>query len=151
MQAATKLRYDNFVDNFAANKWQNATKAAIQAGYKVNRAKQQASNLCTILYVKERIAQKKVELAEIVEYNKGKARRLIEVSLAQLEPLAKKGNIAAITAKTGLLRELNDIFGLHKQIHIDETSQQKELTEAKKAKIDAYLAYEQRLQGIKAG
>ena len=53
--------------------------------------------------------------------------------LAYIQKAAAAGNIQAVQAQLAILREMNEITGLHKQRWIDETIQQRELTESEEA------------------
>ncbi|WP_413524037.1 terminase small subunit [Carnobacterium divergens] len=53
LSEATKQKYDLFVSAYI--RCFNATKAAIEAGYKVSNAKNQGSNMLTYPYIKEKI------------------------------------------------------------------------------------------------
>lgn len=63
MLAATKQRYDLFVKCFAAGMFNNATQAAIDAGYAKPGAGRQALRLSNNVYVKSEIARVKAVLA----------------------------------------------------------------------------------------
>ena len=84
-------------------------------------------------HIKATILQENAKRQAKDDYNYAQACALIQEQLDNLDKLAQSGNIAAINAKAGLLRELNDISGLHKRIFIDQTDQQRELTETEKA------------------
>lgn len=64
MLAATKQRYDLFVKCFAAGMFNNATQAAIDAGYMPKRACDTGIRLCKNLYVAKQIANRKAKLAK---------------------------------------------------------------------------------------
>ncbi len=108
MQAATKLRYDNFVNCFAMLKWQNATKAAIEAGYKPKYARQQASDLCTVPYIKQAIFDKKVAMAEKAGFTIATA----QIEYEEAREMAKQTQqpAAMVSATTGKAR----LYGMDK-------------------------------------
>ena len=64
MLAATKQRYDLFVKCFAAGMFNNATQAAISAGYGCKSAGRTATRLTQNAYIKTEIARYKAETAE---------------------------------------------------------------------------------------
>jgi len=64
MLAATKQRYDIFVKCFAAGMFNNATQAAIDAGYKPKGAGRHALRLSKNAYIISEIARVKAELAQ---------------------------------------------------------------------------------------
>ncbi len=65
--------------------------------------------------IKQAVEVKKAEKQAEIDYNYDVAASELRKRLAYLEPQAKQGNIQAIQAQTAILRELNDITGLHKQ------------------------------------
>lgn len=65
--------------------------------------------------IKQAIFKKRAKLVEKVDYCYEKAHRLLAERLSWLDKAAQGGNIQAIQAQTAIIREMDDITGLHKQ------------------------------------
>lgn len=106
MQVATKLRYDNFVNCFAALGWQNQAKAARQAKFAISSARQTASRLLTYDYVKQAIAKKKAELAKKTGFTIEKAQEMYEdayeLGKETRQPAAMNGSVTGIARLYGM-------------------------------------------------
>ncbi len=88
------------------------------------------SRLLANVSIKQAISDISAENQEIVKHSFEEACKMLQQRIDYLQAQAEKGNIQAIQAQTALIRELNDISGLHKQRFVDETEQQRELTES---------------------
>lgn len=101
MLAATKQRYDLFVKCFAAGMFQNAAQAAVDAKFAVGSARQTASRLLTIDYVKVGIAKAKAVLAVKLDIT---AERVVA-------EFAKIGfvNVEDFTDEDGNLKKISEI------------------------------------------
>lgn len=96
--------------------------------------------------IKRAIKIKMDELEEKVGHSYEIAVEMLRKRLGWLNEVAEKGNIQAIQAQTAIIRELDDITGLHKQTIITEP-QQKELTEAEAAKAQEIIDFSLHQQG----
>lgn len=83
--------------------------------------------------VKDAISRIDAETKEKLQHNRDKAIKLLTESLVALESAISKGNIAAINARTAVIRELDAISNLHSStLHTDD-KQDIELSESQKA------------------
>jgi phage terminase small subunit len=101
------------------------------AGYSSIGARPNSTRLIAKDNIKQAIAVKMAELTAKVEHSFEIAVELLTERIGWLNKNAKAGNVQAIQAQTAIIRELNDIIGLHKQIIVD-TREQKVLDEAQK-------------------
>jgi len=107
-----------FVDYYTtpgADTYNNALKSAIKAGYSKKTAKQIGTNNLSKIYIREAIEQKHAERRKRAEYNYDIAIAELNKVIANLQPLAEKGNVQANQALTAAIREKNAITGLHTQ------------------------------------
>lgn len=113
-------------------------------GWKVN-----AIRLLHKDYIQTAIFKEKAKRQVKIEYNYETAIFELNEQITNLKPLALAKNIQAITAITALLREKNDITGLHKQnIHRTGDVQEPVLDEAEaKALRDIARQYKIKLAG----
>ena len=122
-----------FVDEYCSNGG-NASQAYKKAypncksGWNAHGAKNVAKGS-----IKQAISVKTAKRQEKVEYNYEKAISELNKIIDNLTKQARSGNISANSALIQVLREKNDITGLHKQRFIDETEQKRELTETEQA------------------
>lgn len=121
-----------FVNHYCTDANQNATKAYRMAGYSTIGADGNSARLMVKDSIKQAIAVKMAGLKEKIGHNYEIAVEMLRERLGWLNEMAGKGNVQAIQAQTAIIRELNDITGLHKQTIITEP-QQRELDEAEKA------------------
>lgn len=96
------------------------------------------------LRVKQAIARIDAKTSEKIEHNQEIAIKKLYADYENLETAALRGNIAAIQARTAIIRELNEITGQHKKIFIDKTPQQRELDESQALLADEFIAWKQR-------
>ena len=118
-----------FVNHYCTDANQNASKAYRMAGYSAIGADGNSARLIVKDSIKQAIAVKMAELTAKVEHSFEIAVKLLTERIGWLNKNAKAGNVQAIQAQTAIIRELNDITGLHKQIIVD-TREQKMLDEA---------------------
>jgi len=69
VQAGVKERYDTFIANYVLNGMNGALAVRQTPGYSDKYAYNTARRLCSIVYIKEGIAQKQAELAEKIGIN----------------------------------------------------------------------------------
>ena len=127
-------RQSLFVDYFTGDEdcKGNAYKSALKAGYTERTSQRAPEQLSRNIKVIAAIKVKMAELKEKIGHNYEIAVEMLRKRLGWLNVMAEKGNVQAIQAQTAIIRELNDITGLHKQIIVD-TREQKMLDEAQKA------------------
>jgi len=101
MLAATKQRYDLFVKCFAAGMFQNASKAAEDAKFAKGSARQTASRLLTIDYIKVEIAKAKAKLAKKFDVT-------AERTVGEFAKIAYV-NIGDFVGEEGSLKKIPDI------------------------------------------
>ena len=121
-----------FIDEYVVN-GQNATQAYKKAYPGCNGGWDRLGpRLMRNDVIKAAVKVKMAELKEKIGHNYEIAVEMLRKRLGWLNVMAEKGNVQAIQAQTAIIRELNDITGLHKQIIVD-TREQKVLDEAQKA------------------
>ena len=108
MLTATKLRYDNFIAAFAANKWQRADLAAIDAGFAEGSAKQTAHRLLTTDYCKRAIAVLQAKSAKKTGFTIERAQEMYEEDRDFASKVNQAG--ARVSATTGICR----LYGMDK-------------------------------------
>ncbi len=108
MQIATKLRYDNFVEQFAANNWMRADVAVINAGFAESCAKQTAHRLITTDYCIEAIAKKKAAMAAEVGMTIERVKTMYKEDRDFATTVNQAG--ARVSATTGIAR----LYGMDK-------------------------------------
>jgi len=107
-----------FVEHYTAvgtKTHNNGAQAAIAAGYSPNGADVQASRLLVLDKVKRAIDEKYRAKRQRIQYNYDIAISELDKVIANLQPLAEKGNVQANQALTAAIREKNAITGLHTQ------------------------------------
>ena len=122
-----------FIDSYtdaSGETYNNATQSAIKAGYSSKWANRQAHLLLDNSRLKTAISAKIAKRQAKIEYNYEKAIAELDKIIANLTEQANTGHIQANSALIQVLREKNDITGLHKQRFIDETEQKRELDES---------------------
>jgi len=129
-----------YTDKTNAKTFNNALQSAIAAGYSKKSANHVTTRLLACAGIVDEIHQINKARAAKIGHNLAEALALLRSDYANLATAAASGNIAAIQARTAIVRELNDIVGLHKQRHIDETVEQRELSESEQAEARR-LAY----------
>ena len=135
------MKQKAFCDHYIANNG-NGTQAAREAGYKGNDVTLGAvstENLRKPLIkayidanmqpIREKIVEKYVHTREI-------AYKLMMDDYDRLREKAEAGNVAAINARAAIMREVNEIGGLRKQIIVDETEHQRELSDSEVAECN---------------
>ena len=122
-----------FVDNYCTNGY-NASQA-YRIAYPNTKAghNKLSSRLMANDGIKQAIGTIQAQNKAVIEHNFEIAADMLKQRISYLQPAAAQGNVQAIQAQTTLLRELNDIAGLHKQRFIDESEQTKALSEAEAA------------------
>jgi phage terminase small subunit len=108
----------SFVQYYAdpgSDTYNNATNSAIKAGYEARSAKVSGHNNITAYNVKQAINGYKTETAAILDHNRQIAIDLLNENITMLDAiiLDQPLNVAAVTARTGAIRELNSISMLH--------------------------------------
>jgi len=107
-----------FVEHYTAAgspTYNNGAKSAIAAGYSPNGADVQASKLLVIPKIQQAIEAKQAQHRQRIQYNYDVAISELDKVIANLQPLAEKGNVQANQALTAAIREKNAITGLHTQ------------------------------------
>lgn len=123
----------------------NGKEAAIRAGYSKNGAKVIGCNLLTHINCKAEIDRLTAQRQAKAGHNYNIAVNKLLADYENLKDKAATGDIQAIQARTAIIRELNDISGLHKQVIRQEIAAPA-LTEAEKAALpDAAHTYKLRL------
>lgn len=124
------IRY--LTDTTNKTTYNNGLESARAAGYKGNDRTLTvvASENLTKPDIKQAITDIEAKRQADSKNNQEQAILELRQRIAYLEPAAKRGNVQAIQAQTSLFRELNEVRGLHKQRFVDETEQQRELSEA---------------------
>ncbi len=106
----------NFIEHYCTDAAHNASEAYRMAYPKCKKGFQQnGSKLLLNTVIKTAINKRMAELAQIVDYCYDKAHKLLQTRLGYLEVQAAQGNVQAVQAQTAIIREMDDITGLHKQ------------------------------------
>jgi len=144
-----------FIDYYTdpnSDTYNNAYQSAIKAKYSANYAKVHSCHLLDNVRVKQAIDAKIAKRQAKIEYNYETAITELNEQIENLKPLALARNISAVSAITALLREKNDITGLHKQnIHrTGEVDVPVMSEEEAKAMQDIARQYKIRLAGTRS-
>ena len=138
-----------FVDNYCTNGY-NASQA-YKIAYPNTKAghNKLSSRLMANDGIKQAIGTIQAQNKAIVEHNFEIAADMLKQRISYLQPAAAQGNVQAIQAQTTLLRELNDIAGLHKQTIDTKTTIVQHATPAQEqAQLQTRLARLKRLEDI---
>ena len=133
-----------YYETSGSSTYHNAMGSAIKAGYAYNTAKQACKILVENPRIKQAISVIQAQNSIKVEHNREIAIDLLRTNLQALSAKIKEGNISAVQAATGVIRELDAITGLHDQQSINvvinvehkTAAQEKELLEARLARLD---------------
>ena len=117
----------------------NGTQAAIRAGYSIKTAQEQASQLLSILMVKEYISQLQAELGEKIDHDRDIAISILHEALALARH--KGDNQGRVSA----CRELNSISNLHNQTITQMTAETPLTQEEQQALADVSRDYKLKL------
>lgn len=99
------------------------------------------SNVHVIAAIEAIDAKNKV----LTEYKVEQATKDLQKQIENLEAMAEKGNIAAVNAIAGLIKEKNDIHGLHKQhIQLDGIEERRKLSKAEELEAQAFARWRNR-------
>ena len=124
----------------------NGVKSVKRAGYKGSDLvlRGVACENTTKPNIKTRKQEIQAKTVGKIEHNTDIAIKLLFADYENLATRALKGDTAAIGARTAIMKELNEITGQHKQIFIDKTPQQRELSIAEQELADEFVAFKQR-------
>ncbi len=134
-----------FVNIYCSN-GHNAFKA-YKAAYPDSSERASQSNSTRLMEndkIRDAIFKIEAKIVEKQEYDLKQAMFEINNLISGLTKQADAGNISAKSLLLQAIKEKNDITGLHKQIFIDKTPQQRELDESQKALADEFIAFKQR-------
>jgi len=118
---------DYYTDSSNKKTYNNAYQSALAAGYTVNYAKVHSCHLLEDVRIKRLIGAKTAERQARMEYNQQVATDLLLHQYTKADKLNRIGDAVAA------IRELDVVSGLNKTRFIDETDQQKELSESEQA------------------
>lgn len=116
--------------------YNNATQAAILAGYSQKTAKEQGYDNLTKPHIKRRVARFKADLAAESRFTR-------EQQLTDLENVKTLAvNDGNLTAITGAIREQNEMLGYHREAapNLEKEQQRKELIESEREELQRVAA-----------
>ena len=128
---AKQAAFIEYYRNPKSETYNNQHLSALRAGYAENTARQACVLILANNSVKDEIKVCDAKNVEKVEHNYNTGMIKLDQVISNLKALSEKGSVSANLAITAVLREQNEISGLHKQRFIDETEQTAEpLTQA---------------------
>ena len=108
----------SFVQYYAdsgSESYHNAMQSAIKAGYSHKTANNSVKQILGSIGVKEAIDAYKAKTTAKLDHNRTIAIKLLNENITALDAIIEEqpNNVAAVTARTGAIRELNAISMLH--------------------------------------